>query len=29
MRNSPGLDAGLHRLILNTDGMGYLLAEAN
>jgi len=23
------LDAGLHRLILNTDGMGYLLAEAN
>jgi hypothetical protein len=23
------LDAGLHRLMLNTDGMGYLLAEAN
>jgi hypothetical protein len=23
------LDAGLHRLILNTDGMGYLLADAN
>jgi hypothetical protein len=23
------LDAGLHKLVLNTDGMGYLLAEAN
>ena len=23
------LDAGLHTLMLNTDGMGYLLAEAN
>ena len=23
------LDAGLHRLMLNTDGMGYLLADAN
>ncbi len=23
------LDAGLHVLMLNTDGMGYLLAEAN
>jgi len=23
------LDSGLHRLVLNTDGMGYLLAEAN
>jgi hypothetical protein len=23
------LDAGLHRLMLNTDGMGYLLTEAN
>lgn len=23
------LDTGLHRLMLNTDGMGYLLAEAN
>ena len=23
------LDKGLHRLMLNTDGMGYLLAEAN
>jgi hypothetical protein len=23
------LDAGLHKLMLNTDGMGYLLAEAN
>jgi hypothetical protein len=23
------LDTGLHRLILNTDGMGYLLGEAN
>jgi NMD protein affecting ribosome stability and mRNA decay len=23
------LDAGLHALVLNTDGMGYLLAEAN
>jgi hypothetical protein len=23
------LDTGLHRLILNTDGMGYLLADAN
>jgi hypothetical protein len=23
------LDAGLHKLILNTDGMGYLLTEAN
>jgi hypothetical protein len=23
------LDNGLHRLVLNTDGMGYLLAEAN
>lgn len=22
-------DRGLHRLLLNTDGMGYLLAEAN
>jgi len=22
------LDAGLHRLMLNTDGVGYLLAEA-
>jgi hypothetical protein len=23
------LDTGLHKLMLNTDGMGYLLAEAN
>jgi hypothetical protein len=23
------LDAGLHALMLNTDGMGYLLTEAN
>ena len=23
------LDAGLHHLMLNTDGMGYLLVEAN
>lgn len=23
------LDAGLHKLMLNTDGMGYLLAEPN
>lgn len=23
------LDTGLHRLMLNTDGMGYLLADAN
>jgi hypothetical protein len=23
------LETGLHRLMLNTDGMGYLLAEAN
>jgi hypothetical protein len=23
------LDNGLHKLMLNTDGMGYLLAEAN
>jgi hypothetical protein len=23
------LDVGLHRLVLNTDGMGYLLADAN
>jgi hypothetical protein len=23
------LDKGLHKLVLNTDGMGYLLAEAN
>jgi len=23
------LDAGLHKLMLNTDGMGYLLTEAN
>jgi hypothetical protein len=23
------LDNGLHNLVLNTDGMGYLLAEAN
>jgi hypothetical protein len=23
------LDAGLHKLMLNTDGMGYLLVEAN
>ena len=23
------LDSGLHKLVLNTDGMGYLLAEAN
>jgi hypothetical protein len=23
------LNAGLHVLMLNTDGMGYLLAEAN
>lgn len=23
------LDVGLHRLMLNTDGMGYLLADAN
>ena len=23
------LDAGLHRLMLNTDGMGYLLTEPN
>jgi hypothetical protein len=23
------LDAGLHRLMLNTDGMGYLLADPN
>ena len=23
------LDAGLHKLVLNTDGMGYLFAEAN
>jgi len=23
------LDVGLHKLMLNTDGMGYLLTEAN
>jgi hypothetical protein len=23
------LDTGLHKLMLNTDGMGYLLTEAN
>ena len=23
------LDAGLHKIMLNTDGMGYLLTEAN
>jgi hypothetical protein len=23
------LDAGLHKLVLNTDGMGYLLSEPN
>jgi hypothetical protein len=23
------LDAGLHRLMLNTDGMGYLVADSN
>jgi hypothetical protein len=28
-RELARLDAGLHRLVLNTDGMGYLLADAN
>lgn len=28
-RQLARLDAGLHKLILNTDGMGYLLADAN
>lgn len=28
-RQLARLDAGLHRLMLNTDGMGYLLTEAN
>jgi hypothetical protein len=28
-REFARLDSGLHKLILNTDGMSYLLAEAN
>lgn len=28
-RQVARLDAGLHRLVLNTDGMAYLLTEAN